>query len=57
MTAAGYSALEDELQGQDFALLVRDHNMDFDRAGLARCHRADKPGYFLGTPSLAIQAR
>jgi hypothetical protein len=30
-----YSALEDELQGQDFALLVRDHNLDFDRAGLA----------------------
>ena len=32
---ASYSALEDELQGQDFALLVRDHNLDFDRAGLA----------------------
>jgi hypothetical protein len=30
-----YSALEDELQGQDFALLVRDHNLDSDRAGLA----------------------
>ena len=30
-----YSSLEDELQGPDFALLVRDHNLDFDRAGLA----------------------
>ena len=30
-----YSALEDELEGADFARVVRDHNLDVDRASLA----------------------
>jgi hypothetical protein len=30
-----YSALDDELQGEEFGRLIRDRNLDFDRAGLA----------------------